>query len=227
MNLLKWVLIAVCVLKAVSFTICTILNSDSKELDQFFKAELIRKYTEHSSVALGNISRAAGEIKRIARDSTRNILRNRDADIELNSNRNIFQNYVKYIRQFDTIWHGDTLIDLNNFPELLRNTVSEENAKREIFTHFKNIQPEVSLYGLVNFRGMITGIDYYKDSLQLNLIPFIFDSHLPFDSCICGSKTLITKRNPFYYSGSLTSWECIYKHPKSNEIQTYGLKAIE
>lgn len=176
---------------------------------------------------IGDISGSSEMIQAIARDSTKKYLGYRDNDPWPAFKRTRFQDYANYLRPLDPIWQDKAEIELIRYPKILHNTIAEENARRQIFKHLKNIQLETTLLRNSTLKGMITGIDYSNDSLRINLIPFFFSSQLPFDSCHCGQFTLPSKQNPFYYSGSLKNWICTYKHPKDKEIQTYNLKPIE
>lgn len=226
MNLLKWILLAVCVLKVVSFTLCLILNPDAKEIDQFFKSELFRKYNAHS-MDKGYISVSSEMIKAIARDSIEKYLRKRDAEEWPTIKRMKFQDYAKYLRSFHTITQNENNIDLNKYPKLLRNTVAEENAKREIYSQLNNLDPGGYDFKRTNLIGLLTGINIYPDSMQVRLVPFEFATELQFDSCVCRSKNVSIKNNPFIYAGSLSNWKCTFQHPKTMEIQVYDLKTVE
>ncbi len=216
----------VCVLKAVSFTLCIILNPDAKEIDQFFKSEIIRKYNGHS-MDIGYISGTSEMIKAISRDSTKKYLGKRDAEDWPTFNRMRFQDYAKYLSSFDTITQNENKIDLNKYPKLLRNTIAEEYAKREIYSHLNKLHPGGYSFYQTNLIGLLTGINIYPDSMQVRLVPFGFATELQFDSCMCSSKTVYIKKNPFNYAGSLSNWKCMFQHPKTMEIQVYDLKTVE
>lgn len=202
------------------------LNPDAKEIDQFSKSELSRKYNDHS-IDIGYISGSSEMVKDIARDSTKKYLGKQDAEDLPAFNRTRFQDYAKYLRTFNSTLQNENGININNYPKFLRNTVAEENAKREIISQLNDMRLGNDDFYRTQVVGLLTGINIYPDSMQVRLVPFGFATELQFDYCVCGSKTVSGKKNPFFYTGSLTNWECTFQHPKTKEIQVYDLETVE
>ncbi|MGB4849744.1 MAG: hypothetical protein WBP41_17595 [Saprospiraceae bacterium] len=226
MKILKWVLLSVCVLKVVSFTLCLIFNPNTKEIRQFFEKELSRKYNEHS-FDIGLIGGASDQYDIISRDSTNKYLRNQDEDKWPELTRTRLQDYSRYLNSIDPSWKKSPDIDLKCYPIILRNTVAEEAAKREVLAHFKNLPHQIDDFNQTHLIGLLTGINAYSDSMQVMLVPFGFESQLQFDYCKCDSQNISEKNNPFYYIGSLFNWKCTFQHPITKEIQVYDLKTVE
>ena len=226
MKTLLWILLSVCILKVISFTSCLICNQNSKEIKEFFKRELSRKHNEHW-IKKGYIGAGSEEYKVISRDSTTHYLRNYQDDKWPEFERTRFQDYARYLQTLDTFWQEELNIHLRNYPRMLRTTVAEERAKREIYLHFKNLRSPIPKFARMKLNGLVSAIDISSENMHVTLVPFAYESHISFDSCQCGSQIFLSKDNPFYYTGTLLNWQCMYQHPKSDEVQVYDLRQVE
>src|SRR6187399_2579131 len=115
MRILKLILISVCLLKIISFSLYLIFNQDNKEIEKFFETELSRKYNDHT-IDRGYIGGYSENHKVISKDSADLYLTNPREEEWPEFKRSWFQNYARYLRGLDTVRQIESNINIIRYP---------------------------------------------------------------------------------------------------------------
>ena len=227
MKNIKWLLIAVLLLKIATYTLRVIFNPNTKEVEQFINKEVYRKHNDHS-MDFWDIRGAFEYHAYISSDTMRHYLWKQNDDKWSGYDRTRFQDNARYFRTLDIDFPKTADLYLKSYPVSLQNAVAEESAKHEILLMLDKLEKGPRIYNRHNLIGLLSYAEFVSDSMRVSLVPFVFPSQILYNPfCQCGSQVLLTKNNPFYYTGSLTNCKCTFQNPISKEIQVYDLQRIE
>lgn len=223
MKTLIILLLASGLLKVATLSVRIISSQEDKEIRSFYENESFRKYLEHDYdyTILKMLTREQKNVPLVIKERSKGKqeLTKRDGILR----RTWYQEYLKLIR--DSISVSDSLViaNLDKFPEVLQNTVLEENAKNEIWRISNQYGWFESEFVPSELKGMIKDIKLNQDSLSLEISPFSFDRQELFDGCFQNGQSIQVKSNPFLYTGSLHNWICTKLNPVSNKIEKYEI----
>lgn len=215
--------IASSLLKVASLTVRSISCKEDKEILGFYENESFRKFREHEYdyAILMMLSRESKNIPFVIKERAKDKpeLQQRDEILR----RTWYQDYLRLIRDSSSVFDSIVIVKTDKFPELLQNTVLEENAKNEIWRISDENGWFENEFEPSEVKGMIKGIEINQDSLLLEITPFSFTRHELFDGCFHNGQAIPVKSNPFYYTGSLHNWICSKLNPVTNTIIDYEI----
>jgi hypothetical protein len=218
------IFIAAGIFKIISVTVKKHYHRASIEINNFYEAESFRKFIEHGD----DYSKLeiASEHSKYEPHTVIEYL-NKSSELQCREeilNRKWYQDYLEILY---TIIPAQDFTDTFNvvpFPEILQNTVLEENAKNEIYRISYQHNWFEKEYKRGKVKGMIKELKQTQNSISVTMSPFLYQHTLEFDECMQDGQTISVKSNPFYYKGSLHNWICTKLHLGTNEIAEYEIE---
>jgi hypothetical protein len=216
--------IAAGVFKVISLTVKKYYYRESIEINNFYEAESFRKFIEHGN-DYSKLEVASIHSKHVPQNGIEKLNKSSEPHSRAEIlNRKWCQDYLKIINTRISIHDSISTGNISQFPEILQNTVLEENAKNEIYRISGQHNWFENEYKRREVKGMIKEIKLTENSLFIKMAPFWYLHNLEFDECTQEGQAISIKSNPFYYKGSLQNWICTKLHRGTNEMSEYEIE---